>query len=238
MLLSAGGADPVDIKPQAGAWLWMELWTRDLSEAAEFYKALVAYQVAEKLEQLKVRYGIKKEFILFVGVLEPRKNIERLIRVFNLLVKEHDFDLVIAGKEGWGYQSILDLPRQLGLEERVIFTGYVFGRGYREFQSNAYAYIQATEVGGTHPALLEGMGHGNCVLANDVPEHREVLGDAGYFFSTQNNGELTEKIQDLIDHPEKVEAAREKAVQRIRKKYTWDRVSEAYERLFRRLVER
>jgi glycosyltransferase involved in cell wall biosynthesis len=121
-------------------------------------------------------------------------------------------------------------------DPRIIFTGYVFGRGYRELQSNAYLYVQGTEVGGTHPALLEGMGHGNCVLANDVPEHREVLGDTGFFFKVCDNGDLRDKMQYLVSHPHLVEMAGQKAQARIRELYTWDRVTESYEQLFMRLA--
>jgi len=186
-------------------------------------------ETKDVLEKFKVE---PRKYILYVSRFEPENNPHRVVQAFEKV--KTDMKLVMVGDAPYATDFINKLRSTQ--DPRIIFTGYVFGQGYREFQSNAYAYIQATEVGGTHPALLEGMGHGNCVLANDVPEHREVLGDAGYFFSTKNNGELTEKIQDLIDHPEKVEAAREKAVQRIREKYTWDRVSEAYEALFRRLV--
>ncbi|MCG8606204.1 glycosyltransferase, partial [bacterium] len=115
---------------------------------------------------------------------------------------------------------------------------YVFGTGYRELQSNAYLYVQATEVGGTHPALLEGMGHGNCVLANDVPEHREVLGDAGFYFGNRKNGDLAEKMQYLLDHPDEVKSSGKKAMSRIQECYSWDKVTDDYEKLFRRLMRK
>ena len=69
-----------------------------------------------------------------------------------------------------------------------MMTGYVFGDGYAELQSNALLYIQATEVGGTHPALVEAMGRGACIVANDVPEHREVLGEAGRYYRRNDAG--------------------------------------------------
>jgi glycosyltransferase involved in cell wall biosynthesis len=126
-------------------------------------------------------------------------------------------------------------------DPRIIFTGYVFGQGYRELQSNAYFYIQGTEVGGTHPALLEGMGHGNCILANDVPEHREVLGNAGYFFKTGTNGDCSDlrgKMQYLLDNPQLVAQTGHQAQARIQEHYTWDRITERYEQLFERIAQR
>ena len=67
-------------------------------------------------------------------------------------------------------------------DPRVRFVGAIYGAGYRVLRSHAAAYVQATEVGGTHPALVEAMGAGNAILANDVPEHRETLGDAGRYY--------------------------------------------------------
>lgn len=183
----------------------------------------------EVLEKFGVEPG---KYILYVSRFEPENNPHRVVEAFEKV--KTDMKLVMVGDAPYATEFIQKL--RATKDPRIIFTGYVFGQGYREFQSNAYFYVQATEVGGTHPALLEGMGHGNCVLANDVPEHREVLGDAGYFFSTRNNGELTEKMQDLIDHPEKVEAARKKAIERIRERYTWDKITDQYEALFKRLA--
>lgn len=180
------------------------------------------------LDKFNVEPG---KYILYVSRFEPENNPHRVVEAFEKT--KTDLKLVMVGDAPYKTAEITKMKETK--DPRIIFTGYVFGDGYREFQSHAYYYIQATEVGGTHPALLEGMGHGNCVLANEVPEHHEVLGDAGVFFSTKNNGELTEKMQYLIDHPEVVKEKEVMSVARIREKYTWDRVTEAYEALFARL---
>ncbi len=180
------------------------------------------------------QFGIEpKKYILYVSRFEPENNPHLVVKAFEKV--KTDLKLVMVGDAPYSSEFIKKLKNTK--DQRIIFTGYIFGEGYREFQSNAYFYIQATEVGGTHPALLEGMGHGNCILANDVPEHREVLGDAGYFFSTKNNGELAEKIQYLINHPQKVKKAGEDALRRVAENYSWDRVVQDYEKLFERLSQ-
>src|SRR6185503_10620370 len=63
-----------------------------------------------------------------------------------------------------------------GTDPRVRFPGAVYGDGYRELLAHAWVYVHATEVGGTHPALVEAMGYGNCVVVHDTPENREVAG--------------------------------------------------------------
>ncbi len=185
------------------------------------------------LEEFGVEPG---KYVLYVSRFEPENNPHRVVRAFEKV--KTDMKLVMVGDAPYSSDFIREVKNTN--DPRIVFTGYVFGQGYREFQSNALFYVQGTEVGGTHPALLEGMGHGNCVLANDVPEHREVLGDAGYFFNLNGNGEidLTEKMQYLIDNPEEIQQARQRAVQRIEENYTWDRVMEQYLTLFERMKNR
>lgn len=179
------------------------------------------------------KFGLDpRKYVLYVSRLEPENNAHLVVRAFEKA--KTDLKCVIVGDAPYNGKYIQELKKTK--DSRIIFTGSIYGQGYRELQSNAYFYVQATEVGGTHPALLEGMGHGNCVLANDVPEHREVLQDAGFFFDTRQNGELAEKMQYLLDHPEVVAEAGKKAVERIERNYTWDKITDDYEKLFYRLA--
>jgi glycosyltransferase involved in cell wall biosynthesis len=110
-----------------------------------------------------------------------------------------------------------------------VFTGGVYGDGYRELQCHALAYVQATEVGGTHPALVEAMGFGNCVLAHDTPEHREVLGDAGLFFDAHRPETLAALLDRVVADPTLVESHRVRATARAAARYSWDRVTDQYD---------
>ncbi len=188
----------------------------------------------ESLEVLKQFDLQPQQYVLYVSRLEPENNAHLVVKAFENV--KTDLKCVIVGDAPYNGEYIQNLKKTK--DPRIIFTGYVFGKGYRELQSNAYFYVQGTEVGGTHPALLEGMGHGNCVLANDVPEHREVLGDSGVYFSSRENGGLSEKMQYLLDHPELVNEYGQKAVSRIKKYYSWDKVTEEYENLFYQLSKK
>ena len=180
------------------------------------------------------KYGLKsKEYVLYVSRLEPENNAHHVVKAFERC--RTDFKLVVVGDAPYNEKYIQELRRTK--DPRIIFTGYVFGRGYREFQSHAYCYVQATEVGGTHPALLEGMGYGNCILAHDVPEHREVLGTAGEYYRRRDIGDLAEKLQDLLDHPEKAREFRESAARRAHQRYSWEKVTADYERLFFKMMD-
>ena len=180
-------------------------------------------------------YKLKpRAYILYVSRLEPENNAHRVIHAFEKI--KTDMNLVIVGDAPYSTSYIRNLKKTK--DKRIIFTGYVFGDGYQELQSNAYIYVQATEVGGTHPALLEGMGYGNCILANDVPEHREVLGDAGIFFSNRKDSDLAHKMQFLVDHRDIVEEYRQRSRNRALKNYSWEKITLDYEKLFGSLLKR
>ncbi len=179
------------------------------------------------------QFGIRKNrYVLYVSRLEPENNALCVIQAFERVKTDHH--LVIVGDAPYSAGYIQRLKKTK--DPRIIFTGYVFGAGYRELQSHAACYIQATEVGGTHPALVEAMAHGNCILANDVPEHREVLGDAGLYFDAGKPGELARLLQEVLLHPEKTARYRTLARDRVMNKYTWEQVTGAYEALFRKLI--
>ena len=118
-------------------------------------------------------------------------------------------------------------------DKRILFTGFVFGRDYRTLQQNAYCYVHATEVGGTHPALLEAMGFGNCVLTLAAPENVEAIGDAGIPYTDETD--LAEKLQRVLRDGSLVHAYRNRAQARVQQKYDWEYVVDRYEELFARM---
>jgi glycosyltransferase involved in cell wall biosynthesis len=181
------------------------------------------------------KFGLKKrQYVLYVSRLEPENNAHAVIRAFEKA--KTNKKLVIVGDSPFSVDYVRRLKQTK--DPRVIFTGYVFGQGYGELQSHAYCYMQATEAGGTQPALVDAMGYGNCILANDVPQHREVLGEAGIYFSVSNIKDLTMKLQRLVDRPAEVKLYSGKALKRVREKYSWDKVTSDYERLFRNMLRK
>jgi glycosyltransferase involved in cell wall biosynthesis len=112
--------------------------------------------------------------------------------------------------------------------------GAIYGRGYQELGSHCFAYIHATTVGGTHPALIEAMGRGALVLYRDTPENAEVAADAGIPFGEHD---LTEKIEQVLAMKDDTrDEFRRRASERVQQRYSWDSVTADYVRLFRRLV--
>lgn len=187
------------------------------------------------------RFGLQRDgFILYVSRLEPENNALGVIEAYRALSQAGGaagLPLVIVGDAPYAeaYKAKL---REAAQGAQVIFTGFQFGESYQELQSNCRIYIQATEVGGTHPALIESMAYGNCVIANGTPENFEVLGGAGVFYGKNDFTELTAKLGALIASPDDMARFRQLARQRAESHYSWDRVVDQYEELFRRLLGR
>jgi glycosyltransferase involved in cell wall biosynthesis len=170
-------------------------------------------------------------YVLYVSRLEPENNAHLVIEAFKKV--RTAYRLLIVGDAPYAEQYINSLKASARGDKRIIFTGFVFGQDYRALQQNAYCYVHATEVGGTHPALLEAMGYGNCVLTLATPENIEVVGEAGVPYIDEFD--LAEKLKRVLRDGSLVQAYRNRAQQRIQKHYDWETVVDQYEQLFARM---
>jgi glycosyltransferase involved in cell wall biosynthesis len=173
--------------------------------------------------------GVRPDrFVLYVSRWEPENN--------PLMVADAhrqagvDVALVMLGRAT--YDEGLETAVRRAAARNAVLPGPVFGEGYRALQSNALCYIHATEVGGTHPALIEAMGAGNLCLVLDTPENREVAGPAAWFFG--DAGELSSLLVKATElEAEELERLRERSRERARESFSWSAVGEAYLRLLR-----
>jgi glycosyltransferase involved in cell wall biosynthesis len=173
-------------------------------------------------------FGLKRKgYILYVSRLEPENNALGVIRAYNQL--NTDMPLVIVGDAPYAHDYKAQLRQ--AASRNVIFTGFQFGEAYEEFQSNCYCYVQATEVGGTHPALVESMSYGNCVIANGTPENLEVIGEAALSYPKNDFSKLTRLLGEVIADSDRVADYGEKARARALSRYSWDAVVSRYETL-------
>jgi len=180
------------------------------------------------------KFGLEpRKYLLYVSRFEPENNAHLVLDAFQKV--DTELELVMVGDAPYSDEYIKRLKTMAG--PRVRFTGYVFGDGYRELMSHAYCYVHATEVGGTHPALIEAMGMGNGVVVGDTAENREVAGDGALFFSMTGSGDLADKIRLVSARPEILAELSEKARQRVKTFYSWDQVTEAYQRLLQSLPQ-
>lgn len=182
------------------------------------------------------KYGLKpREYVLFVGRLVPENCPHVLIEAYKGL--DTDKKLVIVGDASYAGDYISELKEAAG--DNVIFTGYVFGDGYRQLSQNAYVFAVPTVVGGTHPVIVEALAAGNCVLVSDHEPNLETIGDAGMSFHAADGADdLRQKLRELLDSPELVATYREKAKARASEYYDWEVITDQYEELCERLVSK
>lgn len=181
------------------------------------------------LEQLSLT---PDRYFLYVTRFEPENNPLLVRQAFEPL--DTDVKLALVGDAPYAADYIRQVRDTR--DPRVVLPGAIYGPGYAELQSHCYAYVHATEVGGTHPALIEAMGRGCLILYLDTPENAEVAGDAGIPFT---HSTLTETMRRALSlSPEERRFWQQRAQARVRERYSWEAVTDQYEALFRRLLTR
>lgn len=167
------------------------------------------------------------EYVLYVSRFEPENNPDRVAAAWRRVAG--DRPLVMVG----GAPYAADLGRRVRqlADDRVRLPGTVYGEGYRELLFNCRAYVHATEVGGTHPALVEAMGAGRPVLYLDTPENREVVGAAGLGFRFAGDRALEHRLESVLDDHRRLEHLGAASRRRVMERYRWADVTDSYEQL-------
>jgi glycosyltransferase involved in cell wall biosynthesis len=179
------------------------------------------------------KYGlIAGEYFLYVSRFEPENNAHLVVKAFEKVKTSKQ--LVVVGDAPYAREYIEKV--RATRDPRILFPGAIYGKGYWQLQAHAYCYIHATEVGGTHPALIESMGQGNMIIANGTPENSEVLDTAGLIYRRNDIDDLVRCLQNVADHPEKYAGLKAAAVARARTVYSWDAVIDRYEQIFQELA--
>jgi glycosyltransferase involved in cell wall biosynthesis len=188
-------------------------------------------ETKEILNQLEI---LKNKYLLYVSRLEPENNAHLVIEAY--LQTRLQVPLVLVGDAPYSEKYISDL-KALASQGNVLMPGAIYGDLYRELISHCLCYLHATEVGGTHPALIEAMGVGAIVVANETEENREVLGEAGILCQFDDTNKLAEVLKRIGQHPENFSDLSAMAAARARQHYNWDQVTNQYEDLFYELVK-
>lgn len=206
-----------------------QYWLRRFRRRSGFvpYGAPVPTRLGrEVLEELGLEPG---GYFLWVGRVEPENNPDVVAEAFGRI--RTDRRLVLVGGSRYATDLWQALTEHALRDPRIVLAGPRYGHEYEDLQANALAYVQAGEVGGTHPALLEAMSYGGCVIVNDIPEHREVIGDHGRVYAFNSVNDLARLLQESLDGEAELDAARHEVKQYVRSRYSWDRVVRAYEHL-------
>ncbi len=183
-------------------------------------------------EGILAELGLRERgFFLYVSRFEPENNPHRVAEAYRDV--GGDLPLVMVGDAPYADDFISSVRK--GADPRIRFTGAIYGDGYRELMSHARAYIHATEVGGTHPALVEAMGYGNCVVVHDTPENREVAAGHGLVFDANQPGSLAQALEQVRQNAADARRMGRQAAAHAHAVFNWDQVSERYANLLGKL---
>lgn len=188
-----------------------------------------AYVESSEQPELVRKAGVEPgHYYLVAGRLVPENCADIIIEGF--LATDSSKRLLIVG--GANYESPFHRRLRDLATDRVVFAGHIHDQSLlKELYCNCFAYIHGHSVGGTNPSLLRAMGHGACVIANDTVFNREVLSEAGLYFA-QDSSSVAESIVKVEGDSALVSELRQRASERIRAHYTWDKVAREYDELF------
>lgn len=168
-------------------------------------------------------YGLEADgYFLFVGRLVPEKGIHYLIKAFRTL--KTDKKLVIVGGASDSGEYVQELKAAAAGDKRILLTGFIQGKILEELYSNAYVFVQPSDVEGMPLTLLEAISYGRCCVTSDIPECTEVTGDYGLTFPRGNIPALARCLQTLCDDPAQVSARKESTQAHACEDFNWDTI--------------
>lgn len=194
----------------------------------------------ESMEKVEKKYNITKPYVLFVGTLQPRKNIERLIEAFSTLIRhpeldsgsqsskdssptvQNDMKLVIIGKKGWQYEPILAAPQKFGVEDTVKFLDFVTDADLPAFYSNATCFVLPSLYEGFGLPVLEAMKYGCPVLTSNVSSLPEAGGDSAVYFDPESVDDIAKQLERVLSDSALRKDMAAKGREQV-KKFSWER---------------
>lgn len=156
------------------------------------------------VRQVKNKYHIVSDYILFVSTLKPSKNIEGLINAFSVVTKKHnDISLVIAGKKGWLFDSIYKKVEELGLKDKVVFTDYFPEEERPALMAGAKMYVLPSFWEGFGIEVLNAYSSGKPVVVSKIGSLPEVAGKAGIYVDPHNQDTIVSGIEKVLNMSKK-----------------------------------
>jgi lipopolysaccharide/colanic/teichoic acid biosynthesis glycosyltransferase len=166
------------------------------------------------------------KYILFMSRLVPEKGGHYLIEAFKNL--NTDYKLVIAGASSHTNKYVEYLKKLASNDERIIFTGNVTGELWQKIMSNAYLFVQPSELEAAAFSILEAMSFKRAVLASDIPDNLALVQNYGFTFKSKDVNDLQAKLEYLLANPDLVKVRGEEAKQYVADKFNWEKIAQKY----------
>jgi len=191
---------------------------------------------AEAARHVQSRYGVSLPYALFVGTIEPRKNITGLLRAFSKIASGVPHNLVLVGGKGWYREDIERVARELGIGERVSFVGYVSShRELAAFYSAADLFVFPSLYEGFGLPILEAMSCGCPVVTADSSSMPEIAADAALCVDANSDAAIAEAIQRVLGDPALKESLVARGLERARQ-FSWRKCAETTMNVYERLA--
>lgn len=170
------------------------------------------------IDKIKKKYKIVGDYIIFVGTLQPRKNIERLIEA----IRSVDTKLVIVGKKGWLYDQILSKAKSLGIEKKVIFTDFVPDDDLPALISGARVYVNPSLWEGFGIPVIEAQACGVSVVVSNTSSLPEIIGESGMLVDPESVDSIASGIKKVLTSKNVRSELIKKGFENI-KRFSWEK---------------
>lgn len=186
-----------------------------------------------KIDSRKIlaKYDIAKKYILFLGTIEPSKNISRLLEAFadfkencKKQFKKFDYQLVLAGKRGWLSKEYPQIAKDLGVAKDIIFTGYIIGDELVPLFKNSEFFIMPSLYEGFGMTVLEAFATGTPAIVSRVSSLPEIAGDAAYYVNPIDKNEIAEAMMKFATDESLRDSYRDKGLEQV-KKFDWEKTA-------------
>lgn len=181
-------------------------------------------QPLDRIATVRSKYGLNEPYLLFVGTIEPRKNLVTLLHAFAKI--RHDFPhlLVLAGARGWYSEPVFAEIERLGLQNRVIHTEYVPANDLPPLMSGAEVFVYPSLAEGFGLPPLEAMACGTAVICSNAPALPEVVGDAAITVPPTDVDAWSEALTQMLRDADLREAFRQKGLAQA-KQFSWEKTA-------------
>ncbi|MCU0495648.1 MAG: glycosyltransferase family 4 protein [Chloroflexaceae bacterium] len=177
------------------------------------------------LAAFRTRHSLPEQFVLYVGTLEPRKNLSRLLDAYAQIARDTNVPLLIGGGKGWLYQPVFERLEQLGLKDRVQFIGYIEEEELPLWYAAATLFVFPSIYEGFGMPPLEAMACGTPVLTSNSSSLPEVVGDAGLTFDPTDTNALATSLLRLLRDGDLRAELRERGLQQAAR-FSWHTTAE------------
>ncbi|MCG8432308.1 MAG: glycosyltransferase [Candidatus Omnitrophica bacterium] len=192
------------------------------------------------LSSCRRRYGLPKRYILYLGTLEPRKNIRGLVKGyarFRALCPDLDHKLVLGGGRGWMYEDIFTLIEEMGLDDEVRIIGYIPQKDLPLIYNGAQLFVYPSFYEGFGLPVVEAMACGVPVITSNTSSLPEIVGDAGLMVEPVDYGAMAEAMRRVLTDGSMRKRMVERGLLRA-EKFTWEKTAESTLALYRRIMDK